>query len=167
MFLYKLVSGKCILHTGDFRASPCMEEYPVFWNNDIHTIYLDTTYLSSQYDFGTQSECVAETLELARIFIEHCSTTTAKPLIVCGTYKVGKEMVWIRLAQELGFKVWMDDERRRVVDCMQNADITDLVTRRATDASIHLLPLMNVSYRVRAWRHPLEIDSCMDNFRFD
>lgn len=150
MFLFKLPGGKCILHTGDFRASHYMEEEPAFWNNDIDTIYLDTTYLSSKFDFGTQSECVDNILEMAKTFIEHCTATTAKPLIICGTYKVGKEVVWIRLAQQLGFKVWMDDERRRVLNCIQNADIGDLVTRCATDANIHLLPLINVSYPVNA-----------------
>lgn len=44
MFLFKLSNNKCILHTGDFRANPLMEEYPEFWNHEISTIYLDTTY---------------------------------------------------------------------------------------------------------------------------
>lgn len=43
MFMFKLPSSECILHVGDFRASPEMETEPIFWNNHINCIYLDTT----------------------------------------------------------------------------------------------------------------------------
>lgn len=43
MFLFKLPDGRCMLHVGDFRATADMEMEPVFWNNTICCIYLDTT----------------------------------------------------------------------------------------------------------------------------
>lgn len=149
MFLFKLSTGKCILHTGDFRANHYMEELPIFWNNDIDTIYLDTTYLSKCYEFITQSECIDQIVDMTKIFMNECAGTSTKPLIICGAYKVGKERIWIRLAQELNVKVWMDDERRRAVNCMQCPQTSDLLTRCATDATIHILTLGNISYPVR------------------
>lgn len=148
MFLFKLSTGKCILHVGDFRASPEMEEYPEFWNNDIHTIYLDTTYLSSRYEFLTQLDSINEVVEQCRKFITSSACSSGKPLIICGAYKVGKEKVWLRIAQEFNYKVWVDDERRKALQCIQNNEIMEVLTRSATDANIHVLPLGNVSYQV-------------------
>lgn len=148
MFLFKLPTGKCILHTGDFRASHYMEEYPIFWNNQIDTIYLDTTYLSSKFDFDLQMDCVRDIELICESFVKECAKLTGKPLIVCGAYKVGKEMVWIRVAQSLNLKVWVSDERRRLLNCIGNADVDSLLTRCATDASIHVLTLGNVTYHV-------------------
>lgn len=148
MFLFKLKTGKCILHTGDFRASAEMEEYPEFWNNKIDTIYLDTTYLSSKYEFHIQSDVISTVINTCADFINQSTDASAKNLIICGAYKVGKEKVWLRIAQEFQYKVWIDDERRKVMECIQNQEILNVLTRCATDASIHVLPLGHVSYRV-------------------
>lgn len=148
LFLFKLKTGKCILHTGDFRASPDMEEYPEFWNNDIHTIYLDTTYLSSKYEFPTQLESISGIIQFCREFVKSSTSSSGKHLIICGAYKVGKEKVWLRIAQEFNYKVWIDNERHKAMQCIQNDEINEVLTRHAKDASIHVLPLGNISYPV-------------------
>lgn len=136
------------MHTGDFRASPDMEEYPEFWNNQIDTIYLDTTYLSSRYEFSTQLDSVYTIVEYCREFIHSSTSSSGKQLIICGAYKVGKEKVWLRIAQEFNYKVWIDNERHKAMQCIQNDEISDVLTRYPRDASIHVLPLGNISYQV-------------------
>lgn len=148
MFLFKLKSGKCILHTGDFRASPDMEEYPELWNNEIHTIYLDTTYLSTKYKFCSQSDSISFIIQYCREFISSCVSSGAKHLIICGAYKIGKEKVWLRIAQEFSYKVWVDKNRNKVLQCIQNDEISEALTPYVKDASIHILPLGNISYQV-------------------
>lgn len=149
MFLFRLKTGKCILHTGDFRASAQMEEYPEFWNNQIHTIYLDTTYLSSRYEFCTQSDSINIIIQHCREFINSSISSGGKHLIICGAYKIGKEKVWLRIAQEFNYKVWVDNERNKAMRCIQNNDISAVLTAYAKDASIHILPLGHMSYQVR------------------
>lgn len=147
MFLFKLKTGQCILHTGDFRASAEMEEYPEFWNNHIDCIYLDTTYLSSKYDFFTQSDSILVILQHCRDFIKSSTSSSGKHLIICGAYKVGKEKVWLRIAQDFNLKVWIDDERHKVMQCIENKEIDAVLTRHAKDANIHVLPLGSISYQ--------------------
>lgn len=43
MIVFRLANGRCLLHTGDFRACADMEMMPSFWNHHIDTVYLDTT----------------------------------------------------------------------------------------------------------------------------
>lgn len=148
MYLFKLKTGKCILHTGDFRASPDMEEFPEFWNNEMDTIYLDTTYLSSKYEFPTQSDSIALIIQYCHEFVSRSSSSAGKHLIICGAYKVGKEKVWLRIAQEFKYKVWINEDRQKVIQCIQNDEISDVLTRYAKDASIHVLPLGHISYQV-------------------
>lgn len=125
-----------------------MEEYPEFWNNQIDTIYLDTTYLSSRYEFATQSDSVHAIVQYCREFINSSTSSSGKHLIICGAYKIGKEKVWLRIAQEFNYKVWIDNERHKAMQCIQNNEISDVLTRFARDASIHVLPLGNISYQV-------------------
>jgi DNA cross-link repair 1A protein len=87
MFLFDIpVINQTMLHCGDFRANPQMEEYPSLWNNKIDKVYLDTTYCKPEYDFPSQEDAIFTAKELIRLHLK----TYPKTLIVCGTYTIGE-----------------------------------------------------------------------------
>lgn len=148
MFLFKLTTGKCILHTGDFRASPDMEEYPEFWNNAIDCIYLDTTYLSKKYAFKSQIDSLTEIkLECKEFLGKNATVGRERCLIVCGAYKIGKEKVWMTIADEFNFKVYIDKERRKAMECLGDAHVLSTLTPNPNEANIHVLSLGNLNYQ--------------------
>ena len=92
MFLFKVIStDQIMLHCGDFRACPAMEEYPSLWNNRIDKVYLDTTYCKPEYDFPNQADALSTAVE----HIHNHLQIHPKTLIVCGTYTIGKKILVI------------------------------------------------------------------------
>lgn len=148
MFLFKLKTGKCILHTGDFRASTAMEEYPEFWNNTIDSIYLDTTYLSNKYAFQSQNDSIDEVkFECAKFLKKNAGLGRERCLIVCGAYKIGKEKVWMSIADEFNFKVFIDGERRKAMECLGDSNVLAKLTVNPLEANIHVMTLGNLNYQ--------------------
>lgn len=141
MFVFKLQSGKCILHTGDFRACPDMESEPFFWNNYIDTIYLDTTYLKAQYSFKPQTEAIADVIR----YVEEAQqkNTGARILYVCAAYFIGKERVWTRIAEYYDYKVWVDDRRRSALELLGSEEYTKYLEPDPTRANVHVKNSMN------------------------
>lgn len=147
MFFFKLSSGECILHTGDFRACSEMESLPLFWNNtNIDLLYLDTTYLNKNYNFCHQSESVDRAMHLVGAFIE--KNPFKRILIVCGSYVIGKEKIWLALAEAFSLKVWTESSRSDAISCLGWDDLQVVLTDDPTKANLHVIPMGKISYPV-------------------
>ena len=126
MFLFKLNKlKKYILHTGDFRASDDLINNSIFSAISLDIIYLDTTYLDSYYTFLPQSKIVQLGVQVAKNEIRAQPNT----LIICGTYTIGKERVFTAIAQSLSLKVYVTRDKKNVIDCLEDAELSGMITQ--------------------------------------
>ncbi|KAG0169653.1 hypothetical protein DFQ30_003456 [Apophysomyces sp. BC1015] len=74
LFFFKILRRDGVvvrhLHTGDFRANPRMCLHPLVHQQPIHNLYLDTTYLSPEYPFPAQEECIEAACNVVRNHIK-------------------------------------------------------------------------------------------------
>ncbi|XP_024611864.1 DNA cross-link repair 1A protein isoform X2 [Neophocaena asiaeorientalis asiaeorientalis] len=142
MILFYLPNGYVILHTGDFRADPTMER-SLLAGQKVHTLYLDTTYCSPEYSFPSQQEVIQFAINTA------FETVTLNPraLVVCGTYAIGKEKVFLAIADVLGSKVGMSKEKYNTLQCFNIPEINSLITTDMCNSLVHLLPMMQINFK--------------------
>ncbi|KAM7363337.1 DNA cross-link repair protein snm1 [Cochliomyia hominivorax] len=139
-----LDTGKCILHTGDFRAWRGMESEPIFWNNDIHTIYLDTTYISDKYAFCTQDESIDKAKQLIEQYRE--KNPQKRILYICGTYIVGKENFWSKIAEEYELKVWAEGNRYKALKAINDERYNRFLVEEPEQANMHVIAMGKLTY---------------------
>lgn len=143
MILFYLPSGAVILHTGDFRADSSMERYPALMGQQIHTLYLDTTYCSPEYTFPSQQEVIQFAVSIA------FETVTLNPrtLVVCGTYAIGKEKVFLAIAEVLGSKASMSRDKYKTLQCLESAAVNSLISVDWKGTLLHVLPMMQINFK--------------------
>ncbi|XP_012303442.2 DNA cross-link repair 1A protein [Aotus nancymaae] len=142
MILFCLPNGTVILHTGDFRADPSMER-SLLANRKVHVLYLDTTYCSPEYTFPSQQEVIQFAINTAFEAV----TLNPRALVVCGTYSIGKEKVFLAIADVLGSKVGMSQEKYRTLQCLNIPEINSLITTDMCSSLVHLLPMMQINFK--------------------
>ncbi|XP_063261354.1 DNA cross-link repair 1A protein [Prinia subflava] len=143
MILFYLPSGAVVLHTGDFRADPSMERYPALMGQQIHTLYLDTTYCSPEYTFPSQQEVIQFAVNIA------FETVTLNPrtLVVCGTYSIGKEKVFLAIAEVLGSKASVSRDKYKTLQCLESAAVNSLISVDWKGTLLHVLPMMQINFK--------------------
>ncbi|KAM5243578.1 DNA cross-link repair 1A protein isoform 1-T5 [Hipposideros larvatus] len=142
MILFYLRDGNVVLHTGDFRADPSMER-SLLAGQRIHTLYLDTTYCSPEYSFPSQQEVIQFAINTAFEAV----TLNPRTLVVCGTYSIGKEKVFLAIADVLGSKVGMSPEKYKTLQCLNIPEMNSLITTDMCDSLVHLLSMMQINFK--------------------
>lgn len=151
IILFRLLSGEQFLHVGDFRACPEMEDEPGLQQANIDRLYLDTTYFNPQYVFPTQQEVVDRVKDIVR----ELSLKYNRALFVCGTYLIGKEKVFLGMLDVLKCKLWALPPKVDVFRCINNEVILSALTKNATEAKIHVLPMNHLRFD-KLQKHLLE-----------
>ncbi|XP_005387865.1 PREDICTED: DNA cross-link repair 1A protein [Chinchilla lanigera] len=142
MILFYLPNGTVVLHTGDFRADPSMER-SLLAGQKVHVLYLDTTYCSPEYTFPSQQEVIQFAINTAFEAV----TQNPRALVVCGTYCIGKEKVFLAIADVLGSKVGMSEEKYKTLRCLNISEINSLITTDMYNSLVHLLPMMQINFK--------------------
>ncbi|KAJ7298202.1 hypothetical protein O6H91_Y011400 [Diphasiastrum complanatum] len=138
---FRLKNGQKILHTGDFRACKAMQKYPELLGT-ISTLYLDTTYCNPRYRFPGQNEVINFVVEMVNASLQRNSRT----LVVVGAYSIGKEKLYMGIAQALGVKIFVDRRRGNILSSL---DWPDLEARLCADAKatmLHVLPIGHLGF---------------------
>ncbi|XP_061822690.2 DNA cross-link repair 1A protein [Nerophis lumbriciformis] len=143
MLLFFLPNGRTILHTGDFRADPSMEDYPELLGCRVQTLYLDTTYCSPEYTFPRQQDVIS--FATSRAF--ELVTLHPRTLVACGSYSVGKEKVFLALAEVLGSKVCLSRDKFNTMCCLESEHIKKSLTTDWKAGRVHVLPMMQLNVK--------------------
>ncbi|XP_051530764.1 DNA cross-link repair 1A protein [Myxocyprinus asiaticus] len=143
MLLFVLPDGQTVLHTGDFRAHPSMERYPELQGLRIKTLYLDTTYCSPEYTFPTQQEVITFAVNVAFEQV----TLNPRTLVVCGTYTIGKEKVFLAVSEVLGSKVCLSRDKYNTMCCLESEQVKQCITTDWQTAQVHVLPMMQLNFK--------------------
>uniref|UniRef100_A0A1I8J341 DRMBL domain-containing protein n=1 Tax=Macrostomum lignano TaxID=282301 RepID=A0A1I8J341_9PLAT len=157
-----------ILHTGDFRASASLLQSIRGWlgeSPEIDSLYLDTTYCNPKYDFPSQSDIIESVLRLVREFVAE----NPNYLIVCGSYTLGKERLYLSIARMLGCRAAVDSAKLRLLNALGDPDISRLVARDDGRCRLQVLPLQSVSHAglrryLEGWRRRPErprVEACL------
>lgn len=160
-FLFTFSDGRQVLHTGDFRwSSSCLLRSPGWAKLADQTralpdhqfsacsVYLDTTYCDPKHTFPSQDLAIQAVIEAVRDELEVAKINGFRPLFVFGAYGIGKERVYMAVAEALDRRVYVDPSRRRAMShyCWTEDRLARLVTD-PTKSDLWVAPLGQVNFK--------------------
>eukprot|EP00797_Seminavis_robusta_P014567 Sro21_g014560.1 cross-link repair 1A protein (670) ;mRNA; r:41431-43440 len=117
MFLFQ-VGKRTILHVGDFRWHRAQMLPPlqrVLQQLPVDELFLDTTYCQERYTLPTQQAAIQATVEKAVQEVQRARAAKERLLLLFGAYTIGKERIYLAVAERLGVKVYVDSQRYKVL----------------------------------------------------
>ena len=150
MFLFQ-VGRRHILHVGDFRWNrdrmfPGLKEFMTL-KIRLDDLFLDTTYCNEKYSLPTQEEAIAATVAKASEEVESCRKAGKRLLMLFGAYTIGKERIYLAVAEKLGTKVYVDKTRHRILSSLNwPPDKLRLFTTDKEASFLWVVPLGHINF---------------------
>lgn len=155
MFLFE-VGKRNILHVGDFRWNrECMLHLGsplkafVSEKSILDDLFLDTTYCDPKYALPPQADTISAIQTLFQEEVDRCKENrTCKTLHLFGAYTIGKERMYLSIAEQYNLKVYVDTRRFRVLSGLNwPKERMALLTTRKEEANIWVVPLGDINMK--------------------
>eukprot|EP00579_Thalassiosira_antarctica_P031049 CAMPEP_0202032200 /NCGR_PEP_ID=MMETSP0905-20130828/65400_1 /ASSEMBLY_ACC=CAM_ASM_000554 /TAXON_ID=420261 /ORGANISM="Thalassiosira antarctica, Strain CCMP982" /LENGTH=983 /DNA_ID=CAMNT_0048596055 /DNA_START=87 /DNA_END=3037 /DNA_ORIENTATION=+ len=154
MFLFE-VGNKKILHVGDFRwhreLMMQMPQLRAFSNSSprLDEIFFDTTYCDTKYALPTQEEAIGAAIEVAvKEMAISKKDIKMKTLFLFGSYTIGKEKIYLSVAEKLKMKVYVDSRRYRILSSLEwPKERMQLFTKNKSESCLWVVPLGSVNFK--------------------
>ncbi|KAI8391368.1 DNA repair metallo-beta-lactamase-domain-containing protein [Radiomyces spectabilis] len=105
-----------------------------------------------------ESTLVTETTTtLTTTSSEAAETPEKRLLVVVGTYSIGKEKMFYNIAKTLNSKVFVTDKKKYIIDCLDNPELSSMLTDDPRSAQVHVIPLQHIQpENLSAYFHSLQ-----------
>lgn len=144
MILFEPPGRRPVLHTGDCRLIPEMQEEPALAAaRGRADLILDTTYCSPEYAFPSQKEVLKFAIDAVK-----AEAFNPKTLFLFGSYTIGKERLFLEAARVLQRKIYVSAAKRKILDCLDlPEEYRCLLTTDDHETNLHAVPLWMVSQK--------------------
>jgi DNA cross-link repair 1A protein len=153
MFLFQ-VGKRHILHVGDFRwnRNVMLNQAPLkafaLGKIQLDELFLDTTYCDPKYTLPTQDKAIRETVTVVRKEIQSAQENKCRTLHIFGAYTIGKERIYLAVAEQLGLKIYVDNTRFKILSAFQwPKERMALLTTRKEDTNLWVVPLGHINMK--------------------
>ncbi len=154
MILFE-VGKRRILHVGDFRWSreimlcDAALQPIVSQSVALDELYLDTTYCHEKYQLPPQSATIKATIEAFGKEAERCKKSPkAKTLHLFGAYTIGKEKIFLSVAERFQRKVYVDKSRFKILSVLNlPGHHTKLLTTNREDSDVWVVPMGHLNMK--------------------
>lgn len=153
MFLFE-VGNRKILHVGDFRWNRqfMMNHAPLrdfaSSRSRLDDLFLDTTYCDEKYDLPTQDVAIKAAVEVAVQEVEYSKRKGQRLLMLFGAYTIGKERIYLAVAEKLGTKIFVESYRYRILSQLGwPKSKMDMLTTNKDEANLWVVPLGHINFK--------------------
>ncbi|KAG8286910.1 DNA cross-link repair 1A protein [Homalodisca vitripennis] len=100
-------------------------------------------YCNPQYCFPTQEEVIGRIIDIVKAHVQEHPRT----LVVCGSYTIGKEKVFLGIAEAMNWRVWARPEKQRIFTCLDDSRINSRLVKDFRLANVHVLPMGSIQIK--------------------
>jgi DNA cross-link repair 1A protein len=148
MLFYVWKTKRYVLHTGDCRFDPSIFfKHTILANivskHQLDFLHLDTTYADPRYSFPHQNDIIRGVVEAASREDER---TRHRCIFFFGTYSIGKEKVFLAVAEALNLHIFADKRKRGILQQLGfGRRVSDRLVSHPGKGRVHVVPMSSLS----------------------